>query len=113
MAVFDLMSKLEKLDYLIRSKSTGTSKSLSKKLGVSERQVFNYLTLFKDLDAPVTYCPFRQTYLYEKEGKFNFRFSMKDLDNDEQRNIRAGFLNHLPKTFLGTELILQGYKRTC
>ena len=111
MAVFDLMSKLEKLDYLIRSKATGTSKSLAKKLGVSERQVFNYLTLFKDLDAPVSYCPFRQTYLYEKEGKFNFRFNVKELGSEDIRNIKAGFLNSNPKSFFSTELILQSYAR--
>jgi predicted DNA-binding transcriptional regulator YafY len=67
-------NKLERLDQLIRTKATGTPKRLSKKIGVSERTVYKYIQILEDLGAPITYCKSRESYIYEKDGYFDFRF---------------------------------------
>jgi predicted DNA-binding transcriptional regulator YafY len=68
------LNRLELLDKLIRTKSTGGPKSLAHKLGVSERTIYEYLDILKSLGAPIAYSKTRQSYFYTKEGKFNFRF---------------------------------------
>lgn len=54
------------LDYLIRNRTTGTPKILANKLGVSVRSVFYYLSLLKDLGAPVKWSPCEETYIYDE-----------------------------------------------
>ena len=89
MAFFDQISKLEKLAFLIQAKATGKPKELAIKLDVSERQTFKYIGILKNLGAPINYCPFRETYYYEQEGKFAFRF--KALTKKEEIKMNGGF----------------------
>jgi predicted DNA-binding transcriptional regulator YafY len=71
--------KLERLDFLIRKKATGTPSELSKKMGVSERAIYKYLKFLKSLGAEVKYSKQRQSYYYLYEGYFQFRFYRTDL----------------------------------
>jgi predicted DNA-binding transcriptional regulator YafY len=70
-------NRLERLDFLIRIKATGTPKILSQKMGVSERTVYKYIEILQSLGAPVTYSKIKESYVYENEGYFNFRFICK------------------------------------
>lgn len=69
--------RLEKIDHLIRIKGTGSPQSLSKKLGVSERTVYAYLDILKSLGASITYSKYQESYIYDPDGYFNFRFVHK------------------------------------
>jgi len=68
------ITSLALLHQLISREKTGTPTELSKKLKVSERQVYNYLDLLKEMGAPIDFCRKRQTYYYKEDGGFNFRF---------------------------------------
>lgn len=70
--------RLERLDNLIRIKATGTPKILSQKMGVSERTVYKYIEILESLGAPVTYSKTKESYVYENDGYFNFRFINKN-----------------------------------
>ncbi|MBW3466965.1 HTH domain-containing protein [Arthrospiribacter ruber] len=72
----DYFKKLEYLDELIRRKATGSPKALAKKFDVSERTVYDYINTLKDLGAEICYCQQSESYVYEKLGRFNFKFRL-------------------------------------
>lgn len=75
MTFFDQIIRIERLDYLIRSRSTGTPQELSQKLGLSTSQVFKVIKIFREkLDAPVYYSKKEQSYCYAKDVKFTWGF---------------------------------------
>ena len=62
------------LDRLIQIKGTGSPSKLAQKLNISERTLYEYLNLMKDLGAPIEYCKMRGSYYYKEEGQFDFYF---------------------------------------
>ncbi len=65
---------LERIDFLISQRATGTSIQLSKKLGISKTTLYRMITTMKELDAPITYNPMIQSFVYEKPCRFTFGF---------------------------------------
>ena len=70
----DILQRLTRIDYLIRIKGTGTPIQLARKLGLSERSVYEYLNLMKEFGAPIKFDNYRETYYYEKDGHFLVSF---------------------------------------
>ncbi|MCO5237803.1 MAG: HTH domain-containing protein [Chitinophagaceae bacterium] len=66
--------RLESIDRLIRIKGTGTPQCFAKKLGISERTLYEYLAYMKELGAPIEYNKFKGSYYYTEQGGFNFHF---------------------------------------
>ncbi len=60
---------LERIDALIIRKSTGNPSQLANKIGVSERSVYNYLNLLKELGGEINYCTRRMSYFYSNEKR--------------------------------------------
>lgn len=90
MSLFQYVNRIEQLDALIRRKSTGPPKELARKLGISERWLYTFLGELKDeLDCPIAYDPYRQSYIYEERGKVIIGFQ-ESLNNEEKRNISGG-----------------------
>jgi predicted DNA-binding transcriptional regulator YafY len=69
-----LLSRITKLDHFIHHRTTGAPSALGQKLGVSERTVFDYLKLMKEMGAPIQYSRDQATYYYQGDGRFNVRF---------------------------------------
>ena len=67
-------SRLEYLDYLIRARATGPPRVLAKKMDLSLRTTFDYIDILRSLGAPIYFDKHKQTYCYEKSGRFNFKF---------------------------------------
>ena len=74
MAFYDTLKRLKRIDFLIQSKSTGTPNELAEKLNISERWVYEYINILKNLGAPIKYCDITRSYLYEDDGKFLIEF---------------------------------------
>lgn len=70
----ECINRLELIDYLIRIKGTGTPKQLAARLNISDRSVFEYLNLMKDLGAPIKYSREKQSYYYEEDGLLQLKF---------------------------------------
>ncbi len=58
---------IERVDNLIKLKSTGTADDLSRRLCISRRSVYNILELMRKMDAPIEYCHTRRTYYYSHQ----------------------------------------------
>ena len=68
---FDLLLLL---DQSIRQKATGSPPEFARKLGISERSLYEYLKALKELGAPIRFSKQDHSYFYEIEGRFHIRF---------------------------------------
>ena len=68
------LNLLLKLDLFIRQKGTGVPRDFARKLGISERSLYEYLKVLKDLGAPIKWSRSEQSYYYSVEGKFQISF---------------------------------------
>ncbi len=71
------LERLQTIDRLIRIKGTGTPKQLANRLNISERSLYEFLGLMKDLGAPISYSKQKQSYYYEWDGRFETRFKIE------------------------------------
>jgi len=71
------LDRMNTLNRLIRIKGTGTPQQLAKKMEISERTLYDLLTLMKDMGAPICYCRHRLSYYYEEDGEFCVKFVKK------------------------------------
>jgi transcriptional antiterminator len=49
-----LLKKINQLDYLFHEQRTGSPANLGQKIGVSERSVYDYLRLMKEMGASIS-----------------------------------------------------------
>lgn len=62
------------IDYSIRNETSRRAIDIANHLGISERQVFNYIKAMKSEGAPIAYCRKKNKYLYTEPGYFHFGF---------------------------------------
>jgi predicted DNA-binding transcriptional regulator YafY len=73
-----LLQRLIRLDHLIQYKSTGTPADCAQKIGMSERSLYDYLKILKEMGAPVKFSRGRRTYYYSEGGHFHISFLSKE-----------------------------------
>jgi len=66
--------RLKAVDHLIRIKGTGSPDQLARRLQISNRALYEFLQLMKDLGGPIKYCKDRRSYYYDGGGGFEFKF---------------------------------------
>ena len=75
MDTFDQMTRIKRLDYMIRTKSTGTPAELAAKLGISISQLYLIIKQLKiRYEAPIYYSKVLQSYCYNENVRFTFGF---------------------------------------
>jgi predicted DNA-binding transcriptional regulator YafY len=74
MPIIKYVERVQRMDQLIRRKSTGTPKELAAKLELSERSLYELINQMKDLGAPIIFSKSRNSYVYTSQGKFDFGF---------------------------------------
>jgi predicted DNA-binding transcriptional regulator YafY len=65
---------LLRLDQFIRQKGTGSPPEFARKMGISERSLYQYLKVLKELGAPIRFSRQDRSYYYETRGKFHIHF---------------------------------------
>ncbi len=68
------LSLLLQLDHFIRTKGTGSPPEFARKMGISERSLYEYLKVLKELGAPIKFSRQDHSYYYEIEGQFLIAF---------------------------------------
>ena len=76
-----LLQRLVRLDHLIAHKSTGTPADCANKIGISERSLYDYLKILKEMGAPVRFSRDRRTYFYSEGGHFHISFLPKERES--------------------------------
>ncbi len=74
MAILHFLNRLQRMDYLIRTRTTGNPPELAEKMAISERSVYMYINSLRDLGAPVEWSCRENSYIYLEEGKLEIRF---------------------------------------
>lgn len=75
---------IQRIDFLVRTRSTGSARQLGQRLGVSRRSVHNYLGELRELGAPVSWSYTDNSYVYT-EG---FRIELKITHSNDQANTK-------------------------
>ena len=70
-------SLMQRINKNIVLKRTLTPGEMARQLGISERQLYNYLNLMKEMGAPIHFSRRLNRYIYKEEGYFFVGF-MKD-----------------------------------
>lgn len=65
---------IQRMDRLIQLKSTGSPEDFASRLSISERSLYNYLGVMKELGAPLRYSRIYGSYEYLEKGRFLFEF---------------------------------------
>ena len=68
------LSLLLQLDQFIRTKGTGSPPEFAHKMGISERSLYEYLKVLKELGAPIKFSRQEHSYYYEIDGQFHISF---------------------------------------
>jgi hypothetical protein len=68
------IEKLYRIDFFIRTKSTGSPDDFCERLDISKSTLFEYLKIMKEHGAPIKWDKYKNSYYYEFEGKFKFFF---------------------------------------
>ncbi len=78
MNLIDQIFRLKRIHHFITTKSTGPPCAFSRKLGISNRQLFRLLDELKTYGLPIEYCRHRQSYFYAREVKVDISFEIKE-----------------------------------
>jgi hypothetical protein len=82
---------LDRLDNLIRMQATGTPIALAERLKMSRSSLFELISFLRDgMQAPIRYCKYRISYVYDYPPKFYLGFEKDKLYSKEQCNVSGG-----------------------
>ena len=68
------VTRLQTIDRLIQKRDTGNAACLAEKLKVSERSVKEFISVMKELGAPIFYNRTANSYCYAHNGRFVIHF---------------------------------------
>lgn len=74
MDTLSLLSALQRMDQLISFRITGSPAEFARRLGISERTLFSYLTILKDLGACICYNKYSCSYEYQDENRLQIGY---------------------------------------
>lgn len=99
MSLRTYLTRIRRLDAMIRRKSTGPPDKLANKLDISEHWLYKFLRELKEeFDCPITYDSYKQSYVYEEKGKIIVGF--ENIPKTEKRKINGGFLKKNESLYL-------------
>ncbi|MEM6358878.1 MAG: HTH domain-containing protein [Bacteroidota bacterium] len=67
MALHQIIKRYIEIDQLIRSRQSGNADRIAETLGMSKRQVYNYLNALNKIGEFVEFDTINQTYRYSRE----------------------------------------------
>ena len=70
MSINKYITRIERMDTLIRRKATGTPTEFAKRMGISRSTLMESLRFMKTRGANLFYDRQKETYLYEDEQEF-------------------------------------------
>ena len=84
------LERLRKAHKLIKQGNTGSPSEFSKRLHISERELYRILEYLKEMDAKITFSRNIKTYYYTDDFDLLVSVSIKALVNQELITIYAG-----------------------
>jgi hypothetical protein len=75
MGLLKYVSRMQRMDRLIRMKATGSPEEFAEKLNLSRSMLMENLVEMKALGAPISYCKYRRSYYYKTDVDLVIKFS--------------------------------------
>jgi biotin operon repressor len=114
MKIFDELFALQHIDQMIRTRATGSPKSLARRLDISECSTYRLIERLKGQGFPIEYDKKAQTYYYAEPVKWQFEcvvgaekllsikggekslniFPKLSIFDSEERDFCNAYLNH-------------------
>ncbi|MEQ9309839.1 MAG: HTH domain-containing protein [Balneolaceae bacterium] len=69
--------RFSRIDNLISLKATGKPSELAEKLEISESTLYEFITIMKELGAPIKFDRARNSYVYDPDGRIEIKFLEK------------------------------------
>lgn len=95
--IFKQLNRLQQMDQLIRQKRTGNATEFAQKMGVSRRQIYNWLEDLRSMGLDIEYNRYKKSFTYRKLYKINIQFEIRELSKYELSEIEGNglFLNKI------------------
>ena len=84
MKAIQQLERFQRIDYLIRLKTTGTPAEFAKKLGISRRQLFKDLEDIRNIGVQVAYSRIRETYFYGNGFELDVNLTYRSPKNTDK-----------------------------
>lgn len=84
------IEQLRKLHRMIKLETTGSPKTMAKRMHVSERQLYNLIDQLRTMDAPIRFNRRANTYFYAHDFELLVNISVKVIHGDQVLQIYAG-----------------------
>ncbi|MCR9134183.1 MAG: hypothetical protein NXI08_16575 [bacterium] len=87
MKIFEDLFLLERIDQLIRMRSTGKPEELASRIGISKRHLLRLIRNLREQGLPISYDRHRYSYYYTKPVSIRFELIV---GNDSLLRIKGG-----------------------
>ncbi|CAI8208786.1 MAG: Uncharacterised protein [Formosa sp. Hel1_33_131] len=94
MKIIKQLERLRKIHQYIKVANTGTPKEFSKKLNISESQLYNILDDLKIKGFPIEYSRNLRSYTYNEECELEIAYSIQLLTSKEKIKIAGGSIKN-------------------
>ena len=91
MNFLEQIERLNKANKLIESEKTGNPSEFAEKINCSRSQLYIIIDYLKSHNAPIKYCKKRESFYYTNCYKFYIHIHLEILEEEEIREISAGF----------------------
>lgn len=78
MSLLKYITRIQKMDRLIRMKATGCPEEFAQKLNLSRSSLMENIQEMKALGAPICYCKYRKSYYYKSDVNLVIKFADKE-----------------------------------
>mgnify|MGYP006292485855 len=108
MKLIQHIERLEKIEKLIHQSQTGTPDEFAGKIGISRRQLYNYLEEIRSYGIDIRYSRRHQSFLFKNNKRLKIHFACELIDPAAKQKIHGGVqlfsykTGLYPKTFLTT-----------
>lgn len=68
------LERIKRINQLVKTKSTGNPAQLARRLELSERRIYQLISLIKTLGAPIYFDREYNSYCYSENIEFTFGF---------------------------------------
>lgn len=77
------IERIKAMDQLIQMKATGTSEEFAEKLNISRSTLMEYIDVLKQMEAPIAFDRFRNSYYYLFPCRLKIGYEGKELSDSD------------------------------
>jgi transcriptional antiterminator len=93
------IERLEKIDKLVREQRTGTPDEFADRVGISRRQLYNYLDELRSYGVEVSYSRVCHSFEYRNNKRLRVYFDCEEIERSQVNQITGGYRIFAPNFF--------------